>query len=138
MSDDANKELIRRAFDDWIAGTGGPFQLLAPDATWTIVGRSVAARTYATAEFIRDVIEPFNARMREPLVPTIRGLYADGDTVIAFFDASAVALDGQPYDNTYTWYLTLRDSQIVAAVAFFDSIEFNDLWQRVQPGSTHG
>ena len=42
-------------------------------------------------------------------------------------------LDGQPYDNTYTWYLTLRDSQIVAAVAFFDSIEFNDLWQRVQP-----
>ncbi len=133
MPADANRELIRHAFDEWTAGSGGPFQLLAPDATWTIVGRSVAARTYSTAEFIRDVIEPFNARMLERLVPTIRGLYADGDTVIAFFDASAVALDGQPYENTYTWYLTLRDGQIVAAVAFFDSIEFNDLWQRVQP-----
>ncbi len=133
MPADANRELIRHAFDEWTAGSGGPFQLLAPDATWTIVGRSVAARTYSTAEFIRDVIEPFNARMLERLVPTIRGLYADGDTVIAFFDASAVALDGQPYENTYTWYLTLRDGQIVAAVAFFDSIEFNDRWQRVQP-----
>jgi uncharacterized protein len=134
VSDDSNKQLIRTAFEDWAAGTGGPFRLLAADATWTIVGRSHAAGTYPTrAAFMRDVIEPFNARMEQPLVPTVRSIYADGDTVIVLFDASAVARDGRSYDNTYTWYLTMRDQQIASAVAFFDSIEFNDLWERVQP-----
>jgi len=46
-----------------------------------------------------------------------------GDTVIAFFDAHGTARDGQPYDNTYAWFLTMRDEQIVEAFAFFDSIE---------------
>jgi uncharacterized protein len=42
--------------------------------------------------------------------------------------------DGSPYDNTYTWYLRMQDGAIVEAVAFFDSIEFNDFWVRVAPG----
>jgi len=56
-----------------------------------------------------------------------------GDTVIAFFDAHGTARDGQPYDHTYAWFLTMRDEQIVEAFAFFDSIEFNDFWARVTP-----
>jgi hypothetical protein len=51
--------------------------------------------------------------------------------VIVFFDAEGIARDGVPYRNTYTWFLTLRDNRIVKASAFFDSIAFNDLWQRV-------
>jgi ketosteroid isomerase-like protein len=47
------------------------------------------------------------------------------------FDAEGVARDGVPYRNTYAWFLTLRDNRIVKASAFFDSIAFNDLWQRV-------
>lgn len=79
------------------------------------------------------MIRPFNARMREPLVPTVHRLYAENDTVIALFDASGVALDGKPYVNTYAWILRMQDGRIVDAHAFFDAIAFDDLWTRVVP-----
>jgi ketosteroid isomerase-like protein len=79
------------------------------------------------------VIRPFNARMSQGLKPTIRNLYAIGDTVIIFFDAGGTARDGQPYTNTYAWFWEMRDGRVVKAHAFFDSIAFNDLWRRVQP-----
>ncbi|MGH9894396.1 MAG: hypothetical protein ACREA0_20910 [bacterium] len=37
------------------------------------------------------------------------------------------------YENTYTRYLELRDGRIVNAIAFFDSIEFSDLWTKAKP-----
>lgn len=132
--EETNRALIARSFEAWRAGAGGPYDLLAPDASWTITGRSAAAKTYPTREaFMSEVIRPFNARMRSRLVPTVRHLYAEGDTVVAFFDASGTARDGRPYDNTYAWILEMSDGRIVRAHAFFDSIAFNDLWQRVQP-----
>jgi ketosteroid isomerase-like protein len=134
VSENENKELIRAAFDDWAAGGGGVFSLLAPDVSWTIVGSSVVAGTYASHdEFLKTVIGPLNARLSSPLVPTLHALYADGDTVIAYFEASATARDGEPYHNIYTWYLQVRGGAIVTAVAFFDSVVFNDFWTRVGP-----
>ncbi|MBO9715794.1 MAG: nuclear transport factor 2 family protein [Pseudoxanthomonas sp.] len=132
----ADTEIVRRAFAAWAAGTGGPYQLLDEDARWTIVGRSAAAGVYPDREsFMREVIRPFNARMREPLKPTIRRIFQSGDTVIVFFDARGLAHDGIPYENTYTWYLTMRDGRIAASVAFFDSIAFDELWRRVPPAA---
>ncbi len=134
MNETENKQLIRQAFEAWAAGTGGVFDLLAPDATWTIVGNSTVAGTYGRRDqFLDTVIKPFNARLATPLVPVVHSLYADGDMVIAYFDASATARDGKPYRNTYTWYLRVKDKAIVEAVAFYDSIEFNDFWTRIQP-----
>ena len=78
-----------------------------------------------------EVIRPFNARMSVGLKPTIRRMYADGDTVIVFFDASGTAKDGVPYANTYAWFLQLQDGKITNASALFDSIAFNELWKRV-------
>jgi ketosteroid isomerase-like protein len=127
-----NKATVERAFAAWKDGTGSPYALLAEDAVWTIVGRSVASRTYEGREaFMRDVIRPFNARMSGGLRPEVRRLYAEGDTVVAFFDARGVARDGEPYENTYAWFLTMRDDRIVRAFAFFDSVAFNEFWGRV-------
>lgn len=129
-----NKATIEAAFADWAAGSGGPFALLAPDATWTIVGTTPVSRTYTSRkEFIDVVIDPFNARMATPLVPTVRALYADGDTVIAFFEGTATAKDGKPYQNIYTWYMRMRDGAIVEVTAFFDTVEFTELWNRIAP-----
>lgn len=129
-----NKELAEAGFAAWSAGTGSPYDLLADDATWTIVGHSDASKTYTgRAAFIEEVIKPFNARMSQSLKPTIRNLYAEGDAVVIFFDAAGVARDGLPYSNTYAWFWEMRDGKIVKAHAFFDSIAFNDLWRRVSP-----
>jgi ketosteroid isomerase-like protein len=129
-----NRATVAASFEAWREGTGSPFDLLTPDARWTIVGRSDVSRTYASRDaFLDQVIAPFNARMRQRLRPTVRNLYADADTVVVFFDARGVARDGEVYENTYAWFLEMRDGRVVAAHAFFDSVTFNDLWRRVAP-----
>ncbi len=50
-----------------------------------------------------------------------------------FFDAAATAADGVPYRNTYTWYFFMRNGKVTKAIAFFDTREFDDFWQRVKP-----
>jgi uncharacterized protein len=134
--EDRNKALVQASFDRWKNGTGGPFELLAPDAEWTIVGSSPLAKTYRSKqEFIDTVITPFNARMSTPLVPAVRGIFADGDTVIILFEASATAKDGKPYRNTYSWYFQMKNAQVVKATAFFDNRDFDEFWSRVSPKS---
>jgi ketosteroid isomerase-like protein len=73
--------------------------LLAPDAEWTIVGSSPLSRTYRNRqEFLDTVIHPFNARMATPLVPTVRGIYADGDPGFrCLLESSLAKLTGQVY-----------------------------------------
>lgn len=131
---DENIETIKAAFDEWAKGTGGPYALLAENVSWTITGNSMASKNYPSREaFMSEVIRPFNARMATPLRPTINDIYVDGDTVIVYFDAKGTATDGIEYRNTYAWFLRMKSGQIVEAVAFFDSIFFDDLWTRVVP-----
>jgi hypothetical protein len=35
--------------------------------------------------------------------------------------------------SPYTWYLRMQEGAIVEAVAFLDSIDFNQFWARVEP-----
>lgn len=129
-----NKQAIQAGFDAWRNATGSVFDLLAEDAKWTIVGNSPVSRTYDSRKELMDVvITPFNARLSTRLVPAVRGIYADGDMVIALFDAEATARDGKPYKNTYSWYMQMREGKIVNVVAFFDTIEFTGFWTRINP-----
>jgi len=133
---DTNRATIAKAMDAWAAGTGGPYDLLADDAVWTISGNSLASKTYPSKDaFMSEVIRPFNARMRTRLIPSVHALYAEGNTVVAHFDAQGIARDGKPYNNSYAWILTLKDGRIVRAFAFFDAHAFDDFWTRVQPVS---
>jgi ketosteroid isomerase-like protein len=131
---DSNKALVRASFDRWAKGTGTPFELISPDAEWTIVGSSPLSKTYHPIQsFLDEVIHPFNARLRTPLVPTVRDIFAHGDAVITLFDAAATAADGLPYRNTYTWYFCMTDGKVAKAIAFFDTRDFDEFWQRVSP-----
>jgi ketosteroid isomerase-like protein len=135
---EANKALVRKSFDAWRTGTGNPFELLDDNASWTITGKSVASKRYPNKEaFLREVIRPFNARMKGHLVPTVHRIYAEGDSIIIHFDADGTARDGKPYHNTYAWFFEFKGNKVVNAVAFFDSVEFNDFWKRVSPAVTN-
>ena len=133
----AIRDRVAAAFDAWMAGTGYISELLADDLRWTIVGNSLASRTYTSKqEFIDEVLAPFNQRFKTPFRPvTIHGVYADGDTVIVHWDGAGTALDDRPYQNSYAWFLTFRDGLVAQATAFYDSIAFNDLWRGVAPDS---
>ena len=79
-----------------------------------------------------EVIAPLSAHLSKQITPKVRALYADGDTVIALWDGTAVAKDGKPYNNnTYSWYMTLKNDRIVKAIAFFDTLELADIWERI-------
>ncbi len=83
---------------------------------------------------MREVIRPFNARMRtrrssRPSAISMR----TATPVIVLFDARGIARDGEPYVNSYAWFLDMRAGRIIRATAFFDAIAFNDLWMRIPP-----
>jgi ketosteroid isomerase-like protein len=129
-----NRRAVQTAFDNWRRAAGTVFDLLASDVKWTIPGSSTVSGTYhSRRDFMDQVTIPFNSRLSTPLVPTVRGLYADGDTVIVLWDGAAMARDGKSYSNTYSWYLKMRDGKIVSAVAVYDSVAFDDLWKRIRP-----
>jgi ketosteroid isomerase-like protein len=129
-----NKVVVQASFERWAAGTGSPFELLRSEADWTIVGSSPLSKTYPDRQaFLDEVIHPFNARLATPLVPKLRSIYGDEETVIILFDASATARDGEPYRNTYTWFFTMEGSCVTSATAFFDTREFDEFWNRVSP-----
>jgi uncharacterized protein len=131
--EEKNRRVVQTSFDNWRRGAGTPFDLQASDAKWTIVGRSTASGIYQNRrDFMDQVVIPFNSRLSTPLVPTVRGLYADGDMVMVLWDGAAMARDGKSYENTYSWYLKMRDGKIVSATAMFDPIAFDDLWKRVR------
>jgi ketosteroid isomerase-like protein len=137
--EERNKGIIQQAFDRWAKGRSSFYDLLAEDAQWTITGTSPVSKTYTSRkQFLDEVIQPLSARLSKQITPSVRALYADGDTVVALWDGTSVARDGRPYNNAYSWYLTMKDDRIVKAVAFFDGILLADLWERIAPVSKSG
>lgn len=123
-SDDAeaNSALIQKAFDDWRAGQGGIFQLLADDAVWVVAGNSPVSGTYRTREaFMEDAVKPITDKLATPIVPTVRQIVAQGQHVVAFWDGQATAKDGSRYENSYSWHMQLENGRITRVTAFLDT-----------------
>jgi ketosteroid isomerase-like protein len=132
-----NREIVADAFEAWSRGDGYVASIFADEMTWEIVGRSMASGTYRSAQQFNDeVLHPFGVRFHPdtPFRPVnIRGLYADGDTVIVMWDGEGTTTAGTTYRNTYAWFMTLRDGMVIDGTAFYDSIAFNELWKNVSP-----
>jgi uncharacterized protein len=135
---EANREAIRQAFEAWHDGTAPITDVFAPEMVWRIEGHSHASGEYASKqEFIDEVLSPFGRRFAagsDPVRPiTIGSIHADGDTVVVYWDGRGTANDGRPYENSYAWFMKMRDGKVIDGTAFYDSISFNDLWDRVPP-----
>ena len=63
----------------------------------------------------------------------MQSIVAEDDVVVVLWQGHATALDGRPYDNTYSWHMRVRDGSIVEVPAFFDSPTLDDLLERVSP-----
>jgi ketosteroid isomerase-like protein len=135
---EANRARVAAAFSAWTSGSGYVTDLLADDVRWTIEGNSLAAGVYESKQaFVDQVLAPFGKRFQERFRPvSVRGMYADGNTVVVLWDGEGVALDGIPYRNAYAWFLTFSGDKVTRAVAFYDSIAFDELWRRVEPAAS--
>lgn len=126
-----NKKIIREGFNRWANGTGSFFDLLSDDVQWTITGSTPLSKTYTSKkQFMEEVIIPLNQRLSKKIVPSLWGLFAEGDKVIALWDGKATAADGKPYNMSYSWYMCMKDGKIISVVAFLDDIAFADIMKR--------
>jgi len=63
----------------------------------------------------------------------IRAVVADGDTVVVLWDGRGVANDGVAYVNSYAWFFRFEDGRVVDGTAFYHTVAFDELWERVRP-----
>ncbi|MCQ3000701.1 nuclear transport factor 2 family protein [Pseudomonas syringae] len=130
----SNAELVRQSFVNWQQGKGTTFDLLAPDAEWTVAGASPVSGLYkGKQDFLERAVKPISARLASPVKPVVLSIVAEGDVVVVLWNGEATALDQQPYRNSYLWHLTFKDGQITQAKAFLDTYVLNDLIERVKP-----
>jgi hypothetical protein len=130
---------VAAALAAWSKGTGSVLAVLSEDIKWTVVGNSlISGTTVGKDQLNRKINGPFGARFAhsaDKFRPVaIKGIYGEGDMVIACFQGRGLANDGKPYTNDYAWFLRMKDGLAVEGTAFFDSIAFNDLWTRVPAG----
>jgi ketosteroid isomerase-like protein len=103
---------------------------------WTITGSAPLSKTYTSKQqFLDEVIAPLNQRLAKKITPKVRSLHAEGDVVIALWDGTATACDGQPYNVTYSWHMRLVAGKIVEVTAFLDTLGFADIFQRIPAGN---
>ncbi|WP_259696107.1 nuclear transport factor 2 family protein [Pseudomonas brassicacearum] len=130
----ANTDLVRQAFTNWQQGKGTVFDLLAPNATWTVAGSSPVSGVYnSKADLMEQAVRPISARLATPISPTVQSIIAEDDVVVVLWNGEATALDRKPYKNTYLWHMTFRDGQVTEVNAFLDTYVLNDLMRRVEP-----
>lgn len=106
MSDtatEANRSTVRAAFEAWQDGTSAITNIFAADMVWRIEGRSAASKEY---------------KNRQQFI----------DEVLAPFGARFAA--GERF-RPVRIRSTYADGDTV--IVIYDSIAFNDLWERVPP-----
>lgn len=123
----SHKQVVESAFEQWRLGTGSPFELLAEDATWTILGPTKSAKTYNLADFRKLVVAPFNKRLVTPLKPKVHNIYQAGDEIIILFEAEARLVTGSVYRNSYAWFFTMQNGQVVNVRAVLDLNAYDEV-----------
>jgi ketosteroid isomerase-like protein len=107
-----NRATITTAFEAWRDRTTPITDVFAPEMTWRIEGHSAASRAYKDkTEFIDEVLAPFGRRFSDgdPFRPVnIRGVYADGDTIIVLWDGRGTTIDDSTYQNSYVVHAPAR------------------------------
>ncbi|MBB6122982.1 ketosteroid isomerase-like protein [Sphingobium subterraneum] len=122
----SNRKIIADAFDKWTKGHGEVFNLLAPNAVLVIPGTGPSAGTWNGREqFLTQVAKPFLSRFSEPPLPIVRGIFAEGDTVVVHFDANAVRRDKQPYSNSYAWIFQMSGGLVTRLTMYYDLPAFD-------------
>jgi ketosteroid isomerase-like protein len=95
----------------WIAPPG--------NATAEFFGREAGMK--GRDEIIQFVLEDFRKLFSQDVKFDFRGVYADGDTVVAEATLSATLVNGRHYRNDYCFIHALKDGRVVEIREFMDT-----------------
>lgn len=108
-------------------------KIFTEDTRWEIAGHGPVAGFYHGLKDLHDRAEAaLFDRLQRPLEIKPRGLWADGDDVIARIDSTGIAIDGEPYANGYLYILTLENGKVVSGVEWLDLHAYYEIVDRVR------
>jgi uncharacterized protein len=97
-------------------------ELMAPDATWWVVGSGDRETTAAPrGPFLDSIEERLDQLFAGPVSFTVKGITAEGDRVAVEADSSAQLTNGKTYANMYHFLFTFTPDGKITAVR-----EYND------------
>jgi uncharacterized protein len=130
MNTAENKQLIQEAFTAWANGDGlAFFNLLADNATWTVMGTCPISGTYVGRQrVIEDALHPQRAKLAGPPTPTVINLIAEGDTVVIQWEGKGTTKGGQPYNNSYCYVVQVENGGILRGTAYLDTELVRSIW----------
>jgi ketosteroid isomerase-like protein len=133
LAEAQNRELVEAAFARWAAGGAGFFdEMLSEHVVWTIAESGPSAGTFRGREsFLARAVRPFAHRLAEPVRPVATRIWADREHVIIKWEGAGVALDGQPYRNSYAWIFRMRDGRAAEVTAFLELTPYDDVLRRI-------
>jgi uncharacterized protein len=101
---------------------------LASDAVWIAPPGNAAAGFFGRDagmrgrdEIIRIILEDFPKLFSRDVKIDFKGVYADGDTVVAEVTLSATLVNGRNYKNNYCFIHALKDGQVVEIREFMNT-----------------
>jgi len=123
MSNDARKDLIRRAFA--AMGQGDPaaiLQLFSPAVVYTVIG---STRFSCTArgmdEMMTRIVMPLSASLASPLLLHVDHMIAEGNCVAWQARGEVLLQSGAPYNNTYCFVFRFDGEQVVEVTEYLDT-----------------
>jgi len=131
MSAIENKKLIQEAFTAWANGDGMAFfNLLADDATWTVMGNCPISGTYVgRRQLIENALQPQRAKLAGPPTPIVQNMIAEGDTVVIQWMGRGTTKTGLPYNNAYCYVVQLENGKIIQGTAYLDTELVRSIWE---------
>ena len=124
MSEEANKELVRRFFATLSSGDFAALSAFFDDrSTWGIgFAEDPSVRT-GPQEIVHDFLVPIREGLFEPANPKVAivNLWADGDWVIAETVGTGPMLNGNSYRNVYAFVLRVEGDVIREMREYMDT-----------------
>ena len=128
----SNADIISRVMQQWMDGDEKVFwRLLAKDVTYSPIGSTPISGTYTDRQsFFDNAIIPMGRLMKAGAVPSEFEVLDAGTEVVLLWNGVGTMKNGQPYNNSYCWILTLKDGRVKKVRAYFDTQLVMDLFNQ--------
>jgi ketosteroid isomerase-like protein len=105
--------------------------MLSDDLVWWIIGKpdlypNAGLKSKADIARIFARVDSF---LQNWVKMTIRSIIAEGDRVAIEVESNAVAKNGKPYNNTFSFFFLIRDEKIVEVREYFDIMHAAEIFR---------
>lgn len=117
------REVVDTAVLAWIGGNDSAFwRLLADDVRYEVIGTTAVSGVYeGRRAFIASALAPMAALLSVAARPVEYDIVAEGQRVVLMWRGVGTMMNGEPYNNSYCWVLTITDSKISRIKAYLDT-----------------